>query len=271
MRLFAAASAALVLLAGGGCGGGESAQDVLRETTSNLGKIRSGQLDAELRFEEKGGGTAGFTLAGPFSLKKGPLVAGELDYSRLGSSGNQTATFISTGQKAYVEIRGQAYELGRKQTAQLRGVSGQIQSGGLAQLDLSDWVVEPRLGDGGEVGGTETDLVRGRLDVPAVVNTLVQLASLGSGGSGEPVNSQDSQALRDAVSSSSASVWTGKDDRLLRKLELRIDFEPTAAPPRIQQLIGVAALFRFAVANPNGDVSVQPPENPKPYSVLGSG
>jgi hypothetical protein len=260
----------LAAMLGSGCGG-ESAEDVLRETASNLGEIRSGDLDTELRFAEKSGAASGFTLAGPFSLDAGPLVAGRLDYSRLGGTGNEAATFVSTGEKAYVEVAGTAYELPAAQTSALRAASGGLASGGLEQLDLTQWIRDPELEDGGEVGGDDTDRVSGRLDVAAAVNTLVQLMSALGGGSTEPVSAEDAERLRAAVASSRVSLWTGSDDRLLRKLELAIQFEPTAAPARIRNLVGVDVLFRVTVSEPNSEVTIEAPEDVQPYSELGSG
>lgn len=268
MRRLGFALAVLFVLAS--CGGG-SAQDVLSETAANLGKIRSGDLSLELVFQARGAGRTGFTLDGPFSLEKGPLVAGKLDYAQLlGSQGTQTATFVSTGQKAYVVVQGQAYELPPDLVLPLRAASAQLTESGLGSLDVGRWFEDPELEDGGEVGGTETDLIRARLDVVEVVNTLLAVSSQLRGETTAPLAGEDAEQLRRAVASASARIWTGKEDRLLRNLDLAVSFKAQEAPERIRRLIGVGIHFVLAVANPNEDVSVEAPANPLPYSKLGS-
>lgn len=73
------------------------------------------------------------------------------------------------------------------------------------------------------------------------------------------------------MDSTSAQIWTGKDDRLLRKLDVRVRFNAQDAPERVRQLIGVGVHFVLAVSNPNEDVSIEAPANAVPYSELGSG
>jgi hypothetical protein len=266
---FLVAALTLVLV---GCGTKQSAQEALSETAANMGKIRSGDLSLELTFRPRGAGKTGFTLDGPFSFEEEPLVAGRLDYTQLrGEQGSETATFVSTGQKAYVIVRGQAYELSPDTSAQLRVASTQLSSSGLGSLDVGRWFEDPTLEDGGEVGGTETDLIRARLNVVEVVNTLVGIASQVRGESVAPVTGDDADQLRGAVESAQAEIWSGKDDRLLRKLELNIHFNAQQAPERIRNLIGVAVHFEVEIDDPNKDVAVEAPANALPYSDLGSG
>jgi hypothetical protein len=270
MRRLAPALAALSLLLGS-CGGGD-AQEALTDTAANLGKIRSGELTLELSFQARGTGKTGFTLDGPFSLEKGPLVAGRLDYTQLlGAQGSQTATFVSTGQKAFVVVQGQPYELPPELVSQLQAASTQLTASGLSSLDVGRWFEDPELEDGGEVGGADTDLIRARLNVIAAVNTLLAVSSQLRGEGATPLSGDDEAQLQRAVKSASAEIWTGKDDRLLRKLDIAIDFNPQTAPERIRRVIGVTVHFVLAVSNPNEDVSVEAPAHALPYSELGSG
>src|SRR5919198_706075 len=74
MKRLALALAALALLAGA-CGSGrESAQQILADTSANLGKIKSGDLAMELTFSAKGGKQAGFSLERPFEAEPGLLA-----------------------------------------------------------------------------------------------------------------------------------------------------------------------------------------------------
>jgi hypothetical protein len=159
----------------GGDGGGQSAQEVLAETSQNLGQIKSGDLGLELMFSANGGERAGFTLEGPFALREGELPQAQLDYTQVAGDRTTTQTFIMAGDKAYVSIRGTTYELPAATGGQIRSTLGT--SGGFGTIDLTSWVEDPQLEDGGEMDGTETDHVRGRLDVATVVSGLVAIAS----------------------------------------------------------------------------------------------
>lgn len=264
---------AVLALAGGGCGGGSGdAQDVLRETAANLGDIRSGDLSLELVFTAKDGSEGGFTLAGPFALDQGPLVAGRLEFTQVGAeSGNTAATFISTGEEAFAEVAGTAYELTPEMTEQVRAASGQLQAGGgLEQLDLTAWLEEPSLEDGGDVGGADTDLVRARLNVAEVLNTLLALAAQLGGAAAPPrLEGENAERLTEATRSSNAEVYTGKDDRLLRRVALVIEFEPAEAPEDLAGLLGGGIRFVLEISDPNMEVAVEAPADPRPYSELG--
>ena len=105
----AALLAALALGAagcGGESGGGGSATDALAETAENLGAIESGDLS--LRLVVASDGTdVGFELDGPFALAEdGGLPVAEIEYTQLAGAEEETATFISTGEKAFVETEG---------------------------------------------------------------------------------------------------------------------------------------------------------------------
>lgn len=64
-------------------------------------------------------------------------------------------------------------------------------------------------------------------------------------------------------------VHTGKDDRLLRRPELEVDFGPDV--PRelrgaLGSLVGAKVLFELGVDDPNGTVTVAEPANALPAS-----
>src|ERR687887_563837 len=208
MKRLALALAALALLAGA-CGSGrESAQQILADTSANLGKIKSGDLAMELTFSAKGGKQAGFSLEGPFALHAGRLPDAQLDYTQNAGGRTATQTFISTGDKAYVRIRGTTYELPEATANEVRSTGGTTGPGAL------------------------------------------------SGASAEQVER--------AVHNATISVWTGKDDRLLRKVEMTLELSP-AASEQIKSVIGAGAHFVLAISNPNEKVSVQRPANAKPF------
>ena len=259
--LLLALLAALLL----GCGGGgpQSAHELLAETSANLGKIKSGDLVLELIFSTKDGERAGFNLEGPFQLRSGSLPEAQLDYTQI--AGNQTAsqTFIMTGDKAYVRMGGATFELPADTTRQVRSTLGA--TGSLGVIDLRGWVQDPNLAAGEEVGGAETDRITGRLNVATVVTGLVAIASQFGGTTPlTPLEGKSAEQVEQAVDRATIDVWMGKEDRLLRKLEIGIEFSPAAE--QVKSLVGAAVHFTLGISNPNEKVTIEKPTNVQPYS-----
>src|SRR5205823_2732735 len=108
--------APVLLVAGCGGGSGENPQKVLKETFSGNKKVTSGKLDLALTVtadgvsQLKGPITVGLT--GPFqSQGSGQLPKFDFDL-KLGAQGqNFTAGAISTGDKGYIKLQGNTYEV----------------------------------------------------------------------------------------------------------------------------------------------------------------
>jgi hypothetical protein len=248
-----------------GCSGGgpQSANEVLAETSANLGKIKSGDLALELVFSTKDGERAGFNLEGLFQLRPGSLPEAQLDYAQIAGDQTATQTFIMTGDKAYVRMGGAAFELPADTTGQVRSTLGT--TGGLGVIDLRGWVQDPELAGGEEVGGADTDHVTGRLNVATVVTGLVAIASQFGGTTPlTPLEGNSAEQVEQAVDRATIDVWTGKEDRLLRKLEIMIEFSPAAE--QAKSLVGAAVHFTLGISNPNEKVTIEKPTNVQPYS-----
>ena len=272
MRPSRALPVALVLavaVAVAGCG--EDANDVLGETARNIGDIRSGQLDMSMLVAGRGadaqGGEVGFELSGPFALPRaGGLPRAEVDYTQQAGEQRATVTLVSTGDAAFVEVGGQAYALPPDQTETLRLGTGQLGSGGARdQLRIGSWVRDAEVSDGGTVGGAETDKVSGRLDVATAATDLLRLSrALGPDGAGLRALEQGADQLEQATDDSSFELWTGKEDRLLRRLQIAVALGEEDGPK-------ASVRFGLAVADPNEPIRVEAPENPLPSSALPQG
>lgn len=261
---------ALTACAGGGGSGGGEAGDVLRETADKLGEIRSGEITLELTFEVEGLGRAGFALEGPVDLDAEPLPVARLEVAQFAGERTDEVVFLSTGEKAYVEVGGETYELPPDLTEEVRGAVGELEAeGGLGQIELDGWIVDPQLSDGPAVAGAETDRITAKLDVVNVVNGLLDIASeLGGAPQDAPrVEGENAERLRQSARNTRIVVLTGKEDRLLRRVELAIDFS-SSAPDEVQRILGAGVRFLLEVREPNSDVSVPEPEDARPYSEL---
>ena len=274
MRRAASLIALVALLAG--CGGGSKAQGVLSDTAGNLGKLRSGDLTLRLVVSPRTGtkGRIGFELHGPFALRKGSLPVAKIAYTQIAGAHEATATFISTGAKAYAEVNGKAYELPAAASGSLRqAAGGSSDSSTFGQLRIDNWVKDPTVSDGGDVGGAATMHVSGPLDLVAAANGLLDLVRQ-LGRDAPKLEGDQAQKLEDAVKSSSFDLWSGTKDHLLRRLLLKADLG-LAVPESLRRVLGnvVGAKidFELAVSHPNEAVSVAPPTNPLPSSQLPGG
>jgi hypothetical protein len=272
MRRLALAGVFLALAAGACGGGSDSASDpgeALAETARNLGEIRSGTLDLRVTVGTNGE-EAGFVLEGPFAFAESAdtLPVAELEYTQSAGSESETVRFVSTGEKAFVVLGEQAFELPEERVATLRGTgAGDGAAAGLDELRIEDWFQDPDLSDGGSVGGAETDRIRAGLDVVATANDLLELAAAVGSDVGGPLEGASAEQLRRAVESATVEVFTGKEDRLLRRLVVEASFR-AAPPPELEEAFAglPQADFRLelTIADPNSEVSVEEPANAQP-------
>ena len=250
----AGACAAVMLAALTGCGGGDSPNEVLSKTAGQLGDIRSGVMVVDVRASGRGGGRRaqlGFRVDGPFALaRSGELPVAKLRYTQRSAGDQASATLISTGKEAFVEAAGRTRKLSGGQTRELRQAAGQVSAGGgVRKLRLDRWMRRPKLGDGPEVGGDETDRITADIDVAAALDDL-------AGGLGDP------KQLARAVKRANVEVLTGTKDRLLRRLTLDADLAldvPKGLRRQLGTLVGGDVRLVFEVADPNRMVSVPRP------------
>ena len=158
VRAFAALAVCAIFL--GGCGASE-AEKALDETASNLGEIRSGQMEMKVVVSPNTDGSdIGFELEGPFSLPdEGELPTTDLRYAQIAGESRGEVRFVSNRDGAWVEVDGQAYELPADRVDALIGDGGDG-GGPLADLELASWARDAEVVDGPSIPGEETQLVR---------------------------------------------------------------------------------------------------------------
>jgi hypothetical protein len=272
-RLAPLALAAVALAACGGDGG--SAEDVLADTADNLEEIQSGRLTMRLVVTPKGedAETVGFELRGPFSLDgPGDLPVARIEYTQIRGSARGAVTVVSTGRKAYIEVDGQAYELPAEQADELRAAGEDLEEGeGLGELGLDDWIEDPKLSEGGVLAGVETDRIDADLDVASAAHDLVEVARGLAQGSLDDLSDTDAQTIERATRSAKLQLFTGEEDRLLRRLNIDVDLGfrvPSELRDALGNLVGARIDFELRVEEPNRPVTVDEPEGALPYSEL---
>jgi hypothetical protein len=288
---FAFAGVALTVVALAACGSssGGDATSLLRQTFSGTHKYDSGNLNVNLTVTPSGSSTFStpitFTIAGPFqSLGAGkpPQAAITLSVSALGRTGS--LGFISTGDRGFVTLSGQAYELPaatfQKYASGLTGLTSSTGSGsgsgllGKLGVDPLKWVVHPTVAGTESVGGADTTHVTAAVNVAALLKDLNTLLAKGPSlgiGKGTPVPTGISPATQAKLSSQiknpAVDVWTGNSDKTARKLAIKLTVPVSG---QISQLLGglssAAIGLSMQYANLNQPQTISAPTNLRPYS-----
>jgi hypothetical protein len=253
----------------GGCGGGDGdAGGIMRETAANLGKIESAK-PFTLRFavDPREGDEFGFAIDGAVALCKGDEELPRLDvaYTQFARGNEASAQLISTGSEAFIEVDGTPYHLPDDDEAELRDACKELGGGGLEKLEVGDWVLEPQ--------AEGENRVHGRLNLVAVINDLVDVARAFGGSTLSRLDSDDARRLAEATKESSFELERGEDG-LLRRLALaaELGFDvPEDLQDALGDAVGATITFDLELDDPNTEIEVSPPANPRPASELRGG
>ncbi len=265
-----------------------SGEQVLSEAATSFSKIDRGIFGFELTVSPRGNDgaqPASISLSGPFDLPPDTkLPVARINYTVSSGGQQQTTTLIMTGDKAYVEIQGQAFELPAEATKDLeksaadlrkQGDKGGAKGLGGVQLDFDQWLTDPKVRNGGEVGGQKTWEVEAGVDiVEALTDLLAQAKAFGSiTGAGQlpaELSKQDAQELRKLIERAYVRVNVGKYDDLLRRFDLTMDVKPPKDKKEQSLLTSGRANLVISISNPNEPVNVEAPKDALPYSALES-
>jgi hypothetical protein len=275
--------------------GSEDPQKLINETFSGGKNVRSGKVDISLRVTPQGSPQASqpfvLRVTGPVeSQGKGNLPKFDLGLSVSANGRSLSASAVSTGQTGFVRLQGAAYQLGdsafaklKQAYAQAQAQSQQAKTGGQqttpAALGINPrtWLRDAKTEGSEEVGGTDTDHVSATIDVPkmlADVNTALsklQAKGLPQARQLPPsITPQQQKQITDAVKGATFDFWTGKDDRILRRLVVKLSFQvPPAERSSTRGVTGGELGFAFQITELNKPQQVSAPANARPFSELG--
>jgi len=271
---------AVVLVA---CGGSsDDPNKLLKETFSGGHKVKSGKLNLSVDVSAQGvqnlSQPVKIALTGPFqSQGKNQLPNFDLNLTFSGGGQSFSAGAVSTGGKGYLKFQGQAYEVPATVLNQFKQGFAQAQqrnqgknTNTLKQLGLNplDWLTDPKVEGDEDVGGTSTKHISANIDVGKFVadlSTLLKNAqSLGGAQTGRlPSNltAQQQQQIQQAVKSAKVQVWTGADDKTLRKLQVDLNIAGTGGRSG-------TLTFTLEIDDLNQSQTINPPPNAKPFSDL---
>jgi hypothetical protein len=290
----------LVLTATGiaACGGGGNASSsgdasaLLKDTFGANHPIKSGKLDLALDLDVKGlprlSQPIAIRLNGPFQSNgpgKLPNFAFALD---LASGSNPVSLgAISTGTNGYLSIEGQQFAMGSDLYASFKKGYADSQSKSdnktatpsLQALGIRPmrWLRNPHEAGTEDVGGTTTTHLTSDVDVHqllADVSTLLSKAkALNIAGATTPLSASltptERAAIERSVKTAAVDLWTGKDDRTLRKLALNVTLDvPQGERDALGGLRSGRIGFQFTIADLNAPQTITAPKGARPISEL---
>ena len=269
---------AAVLIAAG-CGGGSSGD--ARKTLDTAFKTPINSANVSIALQAQTQGLA--TVSGPVSLKiSGPYQSNgkgklpSLNWQVVGSAAGQAfnASFVSTGDNAFVGFRGQNYEVGKAQVAKINQQQGQQRSLKQFGIDPQNWVTDPQDKGDSTVNGTSTTHVSGGIDIGKLftdLSTGLQKASALSGRSSQTPQLTATQIaqVKKYVKNPKFDVFVGKSDNKIRRMAVAVDFTvPQAQQSRVGGLKGGTITLTVDFTNVGQRQTITAPPNAKPLSQL---
>jgi hypothetical protein len=279
--------AGLVTGCGGDDGGDEDPQQVLDETFSNDHEVNSGVIDLSLSGSAEGeeGGSLDASLSGPFqgdASRKGEFPEFDLTASVSGEGGGQSIGFegglTATADQAFVSYQDTTYEVPKafydqiKQAAeqaqaQARAGAGQDQDSGAIfdqlGIDPSSWLSEPENEGDEDVEGTETIHIHADANVPRIVEDIGSISEQTGGGQ---IDEDELAQAEEAIDEASIDVYSGKDDRILRRLTVNL---AASAPEGADSTVdGFDGEFSITLSDVNADQNIEAPSDAQPFSQL---
>ena len=291
-RLLAALLLALTALVLGACGGsdddgGSSSEDVnelLTQTFTGDKQMDSGKVSLAFTLDAQGEGAdqlqgpVKLTLDGPFDAsdkESMPKFALKAAFEGAGQSLSAGAT--STGDKGYVSFQGtdyvvadQVFQQFKTQYEQARAqTEGQDQGQSLATLGLDPrkWLTDPQNAGEAQVGDTDTIKITAGIDVNKLLddaNSALAAASAIGAAQGqdipEKLTEKQKQQAVEAIKDPKIEIYTGKDDKIMRRLVLSLGLADEGSSGTIS--------FDVQITDLNESQDIPEPQDAQPFDQL---
>lgn len=284
-RLLMICCVALLALLPAACAGGAGDEDVdtlLQETFSGDKEVDSGRLLLKARVDARGSdqvqGPVEIQISGPFS-KQGDdeLPEFDLDASVAAAGMTYEAGVAAVDGNGYVMFGGEQYVLADQLLEQFKSgfAEGHEDKGGRVDLaglgiDPREWLRDARNEGEAEVMGQDTIKITGDVDVAELLDDLSRVEpGAGAGGSGKAAPSELTDAQRRqierAVEAMRVEIYTGADDRILRRVVFDAD---VVAPDGEDRFDSADVRLDYSLSELNEDQTIEAPQDPRPFSEL---
>ena len=278
--------AALAACGGGGSSGGsEDPQAVLDQTFNNSTKVTSGNLNVSISASATGSQSGSFSasLDGPFQSDPNDTTAfPQLDLTAKvdGSGAGQSISFeggvTATADQAFVTYQGQAYEVPSATFQQFKQAyaansqaatssSGSSNASSILKdlgIDPATWLTNVTNEGDADVEGTTTTHIHGDADVSQIFSDFAKAAQNVPGATTQGLDPTQIQQASSFVKSASVDVYSGKDDHVLRKLEVNVDITPPSSAATAG-VTGINVDFSIELSNVNSPQTITAPSSSK--------
>jgi hypothetical protein len=275
--------------------GGEDPNQLIDETFKGGDeKVDSGKLSVGITVRTQGSPQLSqpvdLKLNGPFQ-RQGKNQLPKFDFGLAANVAGRSlgAGAVSTGDGGFLKIQGQAYKLDDSQFNKIKQSYQQAQvrseqekkkgdtSPAALGIDPGTWLREAKVVGDEDVAGTETTHVSAKVDVPKLLDDVSQALSKArsqglpqAGQLPSALTPEQRQRVQEAIRGATFDFWTGKEDKVLRKLQINLDFQvPPAERARTSGVTGGRVGFTLQMADLNESQTIAAPANARPISELG--
>jgi len=282
-----AAAVLIAALALAGCGsdkkGSDDAQALLNQTFTGPHRVDSGRLALSLEVGSLAQKGLNISVSGPFERgKTGEVPRLALRFMARSPKTSVNAGLTTTATQLFVQRSGQNYVLPASAFTLLQQSyrSSAAQAGGkplLSRLGVAlKWLRDPKVAGEADVGGTATRHITASIDVKALLADLGSLAARVQslplpGGKLPDFSPEQRTRLEKAVKETSVDVFTGKADKTIRRLTLRLRLQAAPAGGRSAGLPPTDVSFSLELSGLNQPQTIKAPSNAKPLNQLPGG
>jgi hypothetical protein len=275
MRIFPRAGALVVLVLAlaimAACGGGDSdsgedipdltGEEYLDRAGEALADVDSFRLSVEgtaTIVPTEGGALEGVSglLSGDLSIEgSGPVVRDEgfsIDLTAQAGLPLQV-NLTRAGDELYASALGQDFQL-------------EVDSATVSALDLGElfptlagWITDPTVDGSEEIDGVTTARLTGSIDGERAARELDGLLSGISG-----TDASDTQALADALSDGTVTIWIGTEDFVPRRVDAAVDVPDGVSAAGLEEIsLDVSA----SISEIGEEFTISPPADARPFSL----
>jgi hypothetical protein len=225
-------------------------------------------------------------VSGPFqSQGAGRLPQLDVDASFSGGGQSLEAGVTATADRAFLSYGGDTYEIAAPVFEQFKAgyeeaakqSSGQKdQSLASLGIDPRRWLTDAKNAGEAKVGDTDTIKITGDVDVPKLLDdvngALEKIRTLGVQGSDQipdKLTEAEKQQTAEAIDDLSVEIYTGADDRILRRMVIALGLKlPEGTSVAGQSAQSADIRFDFQLLDVNEDQEIEAPDNAKPFAEL---
>lgn len=302
LRAFALTAVAAGSLGLASCGDDSSSGDTSNLNASQLlvktfdgsaEPIKSGTVEfevgGEITGQDAGEGNLTVKMAINEAPKEGELPSFSAEFAVQGKAEGQSidenfgATYIDN--RFFLAYDGTDYDVGEEFSKQAvaefrKQLKNQQEAVGAPEanedlikqlgLEPQTWLKDPKVDGEEKIGDADTYKITGEVDVQAMVPDILDAArkaqELAPGAAGDQevptVSDADLAEAAEQIETLTLTLWTGKDDSVLRKLDVDTKIEDTASKSTIDGGLTVT------ITNVNEEQDVEAPSDTKPFTDL---